>query len=109
MATPDNLPVMKIVKPQGMRLLPPAPGKCHLCACDHAPDWPHNHQSVYYAVRFSMIHNRSPRWADAMAHCEPAMQQAWISELAKRGYWTEADAVAAVNGDVIAEPTTYAS
>lgn len=49
---------MKIVE-KSFTLLPPAPGVCQECATEHG---------------------RAATWADAVAHCEPAVRQAWETE-----------------------------
>lgn len=68
-----------------MMLLPPAEGLCQTCARDHAPEQPHDRQTLYYGAAFEMLHGRTPTWADAMAHCAPEMQVAWRSALEERG------------------------
>lgn len=65
----------------GLMLLPPAPGKCQECAVEHDPAQPHNQQSFYYQFKFNAQHGRSPKWADAMAHCTPEMRALWIKHL----------------------------
>lgn len=49
-----------------LRLLPPKPGTCAVCAYDHAPRNPHNAQSMYYQYRFYGGRGRWPTWADAV-------------------------------------------
>jgi len=77
-------------KPSGMMLLPAAPGMCADCAVDHPPDVPHNRDSLFYQMRFHAEHKRWPTWADAVAHCDEPMRQAWETELRARGVWKEA-------------------
>lgn len=72
-----------------MKLLPAGKGKCQICAVQHAPSLPHNAQSLYYQVRFSIEHKRAATWADAIAHCAPKMQRGWKEGLIQRGAWTE--------------------
>ena len=103
----ENL--LEIVTQANFMLLPPAPGKCHLCACVHQPSSAHNAESVYYQVRFHMKHRRTGRWSDAVAHCPEEIRAMWIMELRKRNAWTEEDNAAITEGRAIAEPTTYAS
>jgi hypothetical protein len=79
---------MKFVE-KSFTLLPPAPGVCRECAVDHKPDAPHDAQSLYYQTKFHMQHGRGATWADAVAHCEPAVRQAWETALRERGAWTE--------------------
>ena len=81
-----------------MMLLPAAEGTCPMCATEHDPDWPHNGQSLFYNMRFKMKHGREPTWADALAHCSPAMQSAWREKLKEKGVYGEPD------GEPIAEP-----
>lgn len=64
-----------------MHLLPPAVGKCPVCAGDHPPDFPHNAQSLYYQYRFMGLRGRWPTWADAMAHCTEETQNEWTTQL----------------------------
>lgn len=66
-------------------LLPPKPGTCPVCAANHAPDLPHNRDSLYYQMRFHQRHGRFPTWADAMAHCSETMKAFWKAELIKHG------------------------
>lgn len=72
-----------------MKLLPAAKGTCPMCAHPHDPTDPHNQQSLFYATRFSMEYGRSPTWADAVAHCSPAMQAAWEAALQEHNAWSE--------------------
>lgn len=82
-----------------MMLLPPADGKCRICAVDHGPTLPHNYQSLFYQVRFRARYGRDGTWADAIAHC-PAAEQEFIKDwLVAKGHWTEP-----ADGKVIAEP-----
>lgn len=67
------------------RLLPTAPGTCPECAVEHAPEEPHNQQSLTYRYSFFGKHGRWPKWRDAIAHCTPAVQAVWIEELKKKG------------------------
>lgn len=70
-------------------LLPPRPGACKECACFHAPALPHDPNSLYYQMHFYQKHRRFPTWSDAMAHCDDAVKQAFMAELAKHGILTE--------------------
>jgi hypothetical protein len=76
-------------KPSGMMLLPAAPGKCQVCAVDHAPEQPHNRDSLFYQMRFHGENGRWPVWSDALAHCAEPVRAAWESELRNRGVWKE--------------------
>ena len=79
---------IEIMQKKGM-LLPPRPDCCPVCATKHAPELPHNQQSIYYQMRFHGLHGRSPTWADAGAHCQPQVLAAWKQQLAKMGQeWT---------------------
>lgn len=72
-----------------MLLLPPPPGTCPLCAKNHPPELPHNQQSMYWQYRFYQQVGRWPTWADAVAHCSPAMQCLWRERLEELGAWSE--------------------
>lgn len=82
-----------------MMLLPPAQGSCPICAVKHAPQDPHDAQSLYYQYRFYGVRGRWPTWADAVAHCEPSLAEAWKHCLNERGAWTEPE-----DGQPIADP-----
>jgi hypothetical protein len=69
----------------GWMLMPPAQHVCQECAVDHDPRDPHNQQSLFYQYHFYGKHGRWPTWADAIAHCEPEMQEAWRGALAEKG------------------------
>ena len=66
---------------------PPPPGKCSVCAADHAPDQPHDAQSLYYQYAFYADHGRWPTWADAISHCSPETQAMWKHELQRLNAW----------------------
>jgi hypothetical protein len=66
-------------------LLPPPKDKCQQCAGDHAPEWPHNQQSMFWQYWFLGKHGRWPKWKDALEHCAPTMRARWVEELGKRG------------------------
>lgn len=70
-------------------LLPAAPDKCPMCACEHDPQMPHNQQSLFYQYKFREGNGRWPTWKDAIAHCSQEMQKAWRAELEKLGAWSE--------------------
>ncbi len=79
------------VKPfSSWTVLPPASG-CIECGVEHEPDLPHDWQTLVYQYGFRSREakaGRPERWPtirDAMAHCEPEMQQLWIDALAERG------------------------
>lgn len=72
-----------------MSLLPAKEGTCPVCATSHLPDEAHNAQSLFYGMRFKMLHHRDPTWADAVAHCSDAMKTMWTEELKRLDAWTE--------------------
>ncbi len=76
-----------------MQLLPCAKDVCQECAVDHAPEQPHNQQSIYYQYKFYFAQGRWPTWKDALAHCDEATQKAWESALRSRGKWSEPEVV----------------
>lgn len=61
------------------------PGTCKECAVDHDPRQPHNRDSLCYQYKFYFANGRWPTWADAMSHCDRAVQEAWREELEARG------------------------
>jgi hypothetical protein len=64
---------------------PLQPGQCPACAVVHAPEQPHNQQSLFWLYHFMELHGRWPTWADALAHCTPEIRAHWVRELAKHG------------------------
>ena len=82
-----------------MMLLPPKEGVCPVCAASHQPHEAHNAQSLYYRYRFFRLHDRWPTWADAIAHCSPAVIMVWRCQLEEMGKWSEP-----LDGKPIAEP-----
>lgn len=72
-------------------LLPPHPDACQVCARNppHAPEEPHNAQSLFYQYAFYREHGRWPTWQDAVAHCSPDVRARWERELRAIGQWTE--------------------
>jgi hypothetical protein len=66
---------------KGLTLLPPAPGLCQSCACDHIPEEPHNWQSMFWAFWFDGVHGRSPTLEDAFAHCSADTCDRWATRL----------------------------
>lgn len=65
------------------------PGTCPECAVVHAPDQPHNRDSLTYQYKYYDQHGRWPTWEDAMAHCAPDIQAIWREELKARGILKE--------------------
>lgn len=69
-----------------IRMLGKTPeGTCPECAVKHDPRMPHYRDSLTYQYKFYDQHGRWPTWADAMAHCDPAVKEAWIEGLRKHG------------------------
>lgn len=69
----------------GWMLAKPAPGKCPECAVDHAPEQPHDQQSMAYQYDFYGKNGRWPTWTDAMAHCSDDVKKLWTAALKERG------------------------
>jgi len=65
------------------KLMPCAPDACQECAKKHAPEMPHNQQSLYYQYKFYQQHGRFPTWDDAVAHCAVEVKVAWMKVLAE--------------------------
>ena len=70
---------------QEIKVVPPVPGSCKICATKHDPSEPHDRDSLYYQNQFYKKHKRFPTWNDAMNHCSAAVQEEYIKRLAKRG------------------------
>lgn len=65
-------------------LLPPAPGKCQICAEEsHGAELPHNPDSLFYQVSFRSRHGRSPTWADASSECSELVIRTWRKVLCR--------------------------
>lgn len=60
-------------------------GTCPMCGTAHAPEFPHNQQSLTYQYKFYDQNGRFPSWADAMAHCTEDIKAYWTKELKARG------------------------
>lgn len=99
----ERVEQLNAVEVPPMSLLPPAPGRCPLCAVDHAAGDPHDAQSLFYQMRFYQAHGRWPRWSDAVAHCSEELRRLWADELEKSGDWSRVDYDALVLGAAIAE------
>jgi len=69
----------------GFSLMPAKQGTCQECAVDHAPEQPHNQQSLFYQYKFYNENGRWPTWADALLHCPEDIKQLWTKELLERG------------------------
>lgn len=70
---------------EGWTMLPAKEGTCEHCATAHEASLPHNQQSIFYQYTFYNLNGRWPTWEDAMAHCEPEMQEQWWKGLAEHG------------------------
>jgi len=70
-------------------LLPPRADACQVCARKHAPEMPHDAQSIFYQMDHLNKQGRYPTWADAIAHCSPEMQAEWKRILIREGHWSE--------------------
>lgn len=75
-------------------LLPPAPGACQVCAADHAPEQPHNPDSLYWATAREIAGEGPPTWELGMAHCSADMREWWIGKLEERGVKIDRDLLA---------------
>lgn len=64
-------------------------GTCPVCGVKHAPEQPHNRDSLVYQYKFYDEHGRWPTWADAMAHCPDDIKEFWKSALKERGVIVE--------------------
>lgn len=69
----------------GWMLMPAPAGTCPECAVTHAPEQPHNQQSLAYQYKFYDREGRWPTWKDALAHCTPDVQAAWRKALKEHG------------------------
>ncbi|MFG0448353.1 hypothetical protein [Vibrio sp. YQ_11] len=56
-------------------ILPPAKGTCQECGVVHAPEAPHNKDSLIYQYTFAKNNGRWPTWADASAHCTEEVRE----------------------------------
>jgi hypothetical protein len=60
-----------------IKVIPPRPGCCRLCAVRHRPEEPHDRDSLYYQNGFYKKYRRFPTWDDAMAHCTEEIKTAF--------------------------------
>ena len=67
-----------------IRVVPPSPGTCPICATMHDPGKPHDRDSLYYQNWFRRKHKRFPTWEDAMSHCKDDVKKDFIKRLARR-------------------------
>lgn len=70
---------------ENMRILPPGPGNCPICAAKHPPELPHNRNSLYYQMRFRHENGRFPTWKDAAAHCTQEIKRKFAEGYAEHG------------------------
>lgn len=56
--------------PGKIKLLPPWPYACPICAARHKPGEPHDRDSFVYQNYFFKKNGRFPTWEDAMRHCD---------------------------------------
>lgn len=68
-----------------MQLLPPAPDVCQVCAVGHAPEEPHNPQSLFWQTARTMEGKPAAGWEEALAHCSQEMRESWINALGLKG------------------------
>lgn len=68
-----------------IKVSPPRPGACKICAVKHNPAEPHDRDSLYYQNRFRKKYKRFPTWADAMAHCSQPVKARWRAKLIEKG------------------------
>ena len=72
-----------------IKVVPPSPGACPICATTHDPKEPHDRDSLYYQNWFRKRYKRFPTWEDAMAHCKEEVKKDFIKRLAQRGIIVE--------------------
>lgn len=63
-----------------IKLLPPRPGVCRICAARHKAGEPHDRDSFYYQIHFYSSFGRFPTWEDAMRHCDEETKAAARAE-----------------------------
>lgn len=68
-----------------IKVVPPSPGACPICATTHAPEEPHDRDSLYYQNWFRRKHKRFPTWEDAMNHCTEDVKRKFAKKLERRG------------------------
>jgi hypothetical protein len=84
-------------------LTPCNPNVCQVCALRHGPRDPHGEQSLFYHLRFELVHGRPATHADATAHCPIEIRHAVQAELQLMGRWTQP----ACGCEGISEPPYY--
>lgn len=68
-----------------VKIIPPVPGSCPICASRHDPEEPHNRDSLYYLNWFYKKNKRFPTWRDAMSHCNEATKEKFKKKLMRQG------------------------
>ena len=68
-----------------VKVIPPVPGACPICATVHKPEQPHDRDSLYYQNYFRRKYRRIPTWNDAMSHCSDSVKKSFTEKLARRG------------------------
>ena len=53
---------------EDIKIIPPLPGACKICATVHGPAHPHDKNSLYYMNWFWKRYKRFPTWEDAMSY-----------------------------------------
>ena len=64
-----------------IKIRPPRPRACKVCATFHKPGQPHDRDSLYYQNHFYRDYGRFPTWEDAMAHCTEDVKAAFRAKL----------------------------
>jgi hypothetical protein len=67
--------------PDHFVILAPSPGLCQVCADEHAPDEPHDPESVYWRVLRAREGLNKPTWEDALGHCPEDVRRRWTTSL----------------------------
>lgn len=67
-----------------IKIIPPLPGVCRICAARHDPAEPHDRDSLYYQNGFYRKHKRFPTWDDAMEHCSEAVKEEFREKLRRK-------------------------
>lgn len=76
---------------EDIRVVPPSPGMCPICAAKHDPAEPHDRDSLYYQNWFRRKHKRFPTWEDAMEHCTDDVKEKFVRCLERRGIILDKD------------------
>ncbi|CAH1590049.1 MULTISPECIES: hypothetical protein [Vibrio] len=81
----ESEPELK-AKLKDWQILPPMnPLACKECATVHAPEAPHNMESLNYKYNFAKANGRWPTWADACSHCSEEIKQLVKGLLSDKG------------------------